>query len=92
MKQKPKCPHHPNAPYYIQDNKVYCVDCNTLIQKVKKTSGKKQFNTSYVLKSGKHAGKTILQAVQDDPKWAKWCSQNLDNDFIKKSIKKAMRQ
>ncbi len=91
--QKSKCKKHPDSQYYLKGSGAYCIDCNTLVKSFNKASNNKQdFNIDYVLKSGKHEGKTILQAVQDDKKWAKWCSENLENDYIKESIKQAMRQ
>ncbi len=94
---KPRCNEHPDAGYFIQKIGVhtgaYCNTCEIWLEWVENTDkGNNSGNPYYVLKSGKHEGKTILQAVQDDKKWAKWCSENLENDYIKESIKQAMRQ
>lgn len=38
------------------------------------------------IKAGKHQGKTVADAVAEDPEWAEWAVSNLKNEFLRSRI------
>lgn len=43
-------------------------------------------NADFVIKAGKHRGKTLQQIDAADPGWLKWAAGNMNNDFAKRKI------
>ena len=93
---KPECPDHPGAGYYIEPKGnhqgAYCNECDKWLKWVRKEGWKVKGLASYVLKSGKHKDKTIIDAVKADKQWGVSCKKYLENDFIREGVVQAMRE
>lgn len=55
-------------------------------QTVSQFSGGDDHGAGITINSGKHKGKTIAQAVAEDPEWATWASASLRNDFLRNKL------
>ena len=92
---KPSCKQHVGAGYYVEKNVAKCNYCSEPIATTSQNypPQKKTFtpNPHYVIKSGGHAGETILEATRKSMNWALYCiSRFQESTFMAESIMMAI--